>query len=228
MRELVIVFDSVRYDLFMEANAPNLKSLGKVHRAYSHGSWTRPSMSSLLSGYLPSCPEVKNPWEPQWIMLKFVEGGRRVFYNSNAWMHNVHPLDGVERYYPDPYSAQSMVGDVLEEVEGLSLAVFLFMETHIAYSYREEDTSEIFRRVWRYNQGEEDPLLVSEMWNRQKKAVDYLDNLIKPLLDLEDTRIVFTSDHGELFGEHHRLGHDPTLPFDVKLFEVPLIVGETS
>ncbi|MFB0543792.1 MAG: sulfatase-like hydrolase/transferase [Candidatus Bathyarchaeia archaeon] len=228
MRELVIVFDSVRYDLFMEADAPNLKSLGKVHRAYSHGSWTRPSMSSILSGYLPSCPEVENPWEPQWIMLKFVGGGRRVFYNSNAWMHKTHPLEGVERYYPVPYSAQSIVEDALEEVEDLSLAVLFFMETHTPYSVREEDTTELLRRIWKYNVGGEDPHLASEMWNRQKKAVEYLDNLIKPLLDLEDTRIVFTSDHGELFGEHHRLGHDPSLPFHIKLFEVPLIVSETS
>ena len=62
---------------------------------------------------------------------------------------------------------------------------------------------------------------------RQLKAIEYLDALMGKLLDSFTGKVYYTSDHGELLGEAHRIGHDPSFPPHKKLFEVPLIVGET-
>jgi len=50
---LVIVFDSCRYDTFMEAAPLFTKYLGEVERRWSYASWTAPSHYNLLTGLLP-------------------------------------------------------------------------------------------------------------------------------------------------------------------------------
>ena len=225
MRELVIVFDSVRYDQMVAADAPNLKSVGKVHKAYSHGRWTRPSMTSLLSGYLPWCPEVKNPWEPSWAYLNFGEEPR-YFFNTTPWCQHLFPLKGTEIPYDPARQAKTIVEDVIKTDFGT--AVILFSETHLHYWYGKEDegTFRFKNWVWRYNKGRTDPLLPDMAKVRQIKAIEYLDSLMGKLLDSFTGKVYFTSDHGELLGEEHRIGHSPSFPHHKKLFEVPLIVGE--
>jgi hypothetical protein len=50
---IIIIFDSCRYDTFMEARPKNIKKLGKVEQRWSYASWTAPSHYNLLSGLLP-------------------------------------------------------------------------------------------------------------------------------------------------------------------------------
>lgn len=225
MRELVIVFDSVRYDQMVRADAPNLKSVGKVHKAYSHGRWTLPGMTSLLSGYLPWCPEVKSPWEPSWAYLNFGEEPR-YFFNTSPWCRHLFPLKGTEIPYDPARQAETIVEDVAKTDFGT--AVVLFSETHLHYWYGEEDEDAIsFKiRVREYNKGSPDPGLPEEAKVRQIKAIEYLDSLVGKLLDSFTGKVYFTSDHGELLGEEHRIGHDPRMPHHRMLFEVPLIVDE--
>jgi arylsulfatase A-like enzyme len=56
-------------------------------------------------------------------------------------------------------------------------------------------------------------------------AIDYLDDVFGRLFDVvpQDTWIVVTSDHGELFGEGRYFGHGP-IAHD-KVFEVPFVEG---
>jgi arylsulfatase A-like enzyme len=70
---------------------------------------------------------------------------------------------------------------------------------------------------------------VSLMRQLYTAAVDYVDDTIQDLLDalsdaetLDDTVIVLTSDHGELFGEHGEYDKPPRL-YD-ELLQVPLLV----
>lgn len=225
MRELVIVFDSVRYDQMINADAPNLKSVGKVHKAYSHGRWTRPSMTSLLSGYLPWRPEVENPWEPSWAYLNFGEEPR-YFFNTSPWCRHLFPLKGIEIPYDPARQAKTIVEDAVKTDFGT--AVILFSETHLNYWCVEEDEDAIsFKiRVREYNKFLPDPDLPEEARLRQIQAIEYLDALMGKLLDSFTGKVYFTSDHGELLGEEHRIGHNPSMPHHRKLFEVPLIVGE--
>jgi len=48
-----IIFDSCRYDSFVEARPKTIRKLGKLEQRWSYASWTAPSHYNLLSGLLP-------------------------------------------------------------------------------------------------------------------------------------------------------------------------------
>lgn len=50
---LLIVFDSCRYDSFVQAQPKTLAKLGTIERRYSYASWTAPSHFNLLTGLMP-------------------------------------------------------------------------------------------------------------------------------------------------------------------------------
>jgi hypothetical protein len=60
---------------------------------------------------------------------------------------------------------------------------------------------------------------------RQVRAASYVDSVLGMLFDAvpENTWVIVTSDHGELFGEDGFFGHGPV--FHEKVFEVPLVEG---
>jgi membrane-anchored protein YejM (alkaline phosphatase superfamily) len=60
---------------------------------------------------------------------------------------------------------------------------------------------------------------------RQHRATEYVDGVIGRLLTEvpEDTWIVVTADHGELFGEDRYFGHGPVM--HEKVLEVPFVEG---
>ena len=64
-----------------------------------------------------------------------------------------------------------------------------------------------------------------ELRDRQVGAVEYLDGVFARLFDLlpDDTWVVVTSDHGELFGEDQYFGHGPIA--HEKVLEVPFVEG---
>jgi len=135
-------------------------------------------------------------------------------------------LKGTEILYDPPRQAKTIVEDVIKTDFGT--AVILFSETHLNYWCVEEDEDAIsFKiRVREYNKDLPDRYLPNVAKVRQIKAIEYLDSLMGKLLDSFTGKVYFTSDHGELLGERHYIGHDPSMPHHKKLFEVPLIVGE--
>lgn len=50
---ILIIFDSCRYDTFVEARPKTIRKLGAVEQRWSYASWTAPSHYNLLSGLLP-------------------------------------------------------------------------------------------------------------------------------------------------------------------------------
>jgi len=62
-----------------------------------------------------------------------------------------------------------------------------------------------------------------ELQQRQIRAVTYLDGVFERLFDMvpENTWVVVTADHGELFGEEGYFGHGPIA--HNKAFEVPFV-----
>lgn len=72
------------------------------------------------------------------------------------------------------------------------------------------------------------PELLRDLHARQVHAARNLDGAIQRLLDMAPagTRVIVTSDHGELFGEAGLFGHGP-VPHD-KVLEVPYVEGTVS
>jgi len=218
----------VRYDVFLDADTPNFDSLGRAVEAYSHGTWTRPSMASILSGYLPSS-ELGQPFKPSWVMMsREVFHQREVkayFLNGNAWAHKLAPKAYRELPFLDRHPSPRMVREAEMLLGGEDVAVVMLMtETHGPYDYEGVDRSELAELIKRFNMGEDND--APEMaYEAQMEAVSYLDSLAKPLLDKADF-IIVTSDHGELMGDDgiHKIGHDPSFPFHPALVRVPLII----
>jgi hypothetical protein len=50
---LLIVFDSCRYDSFVQARPKTIRKLGAVQRRWAYASWTAPSHFNLLMGLMP-------------------------------------------------------------------------------------------------------------------------------------------------------------------------------
>ncbi len=117
-------------------------------------------------------------------------------------------------------------------------------ETHYPYALPDEDPSEwprisgvhgVFKRL-DPARGEDQPhpdepreffdrAKLEELRRRQVNAVEYLDGVFARLFDLlpDDTWVVVTSDHGELFGEDRYFGHGPVQ--HEKVLEVPFVEG---
>ena len=70
-----------------------------------------------------------------------------------------------------------------------------------------------------------DQTRLRELHARQVEAVRYLDGVFARLFDLlpDDTWVIVTSDHGELFGEERYFGHGPIM--HEKVLEVPFVEG---
>jgi hypothetical protein len=109
-------------------------------------------------------------------------------------------------------------------------------ETHYPYALPHEDPSTWPRvsglhGVLKGMSGAPEPaeeaaeLDFAELRDRQIEAVRYLDTVFARLFDVvpDNTWIIVTSDHGELFGEDGYFGHGPIM--HPKVFEVPYIEG---
>jgi hypothetical protein len=111
-------------------------------------------------------------------------------------------------------------------------------ETHYPYALPDEDPAEwprisgahgVLKRIDEHDDSDEVAFFTDETFEtlrtRQRRALSYLDDLIVKLFDVvpENTWIVVTSDHGELFGEEGYFGHGPIA--HEKVFEVPFVEG---
>jgi Sulfatase len=116
-------------------------------------------------------------------------------------------------------------------------------ETHYPYALPDEDPSTwprisgvhgVFKRLNddSGHEGEEtepreffDQAKLVELRDRQVNAVEYLDGVFARLFDQlpDDTWVIVTSDHGELFGEDRYFGHGPIM--HEKVLEVPYVEG---
>jgi hypothetical protein len=59
---LLITLDSCRYDSFVAARAPKMKSVGALHRAMAPANFTFGSHMSIFVGFTPGNPEVAEPF----------------------------------------------------------------------------------------------------------------------------------------------------------------------
>ncbi len=112
-------------------------------------------------------------------------------------------------------------------------------ETHYPYAPPDEDPSRwphisgvhgVFKRLDDLRADEQgadffDDARLRELQQRQVAVLEYLDGVLARLLEKlpENTWLVVTSDHGELFGEDRFFGHGPIA--HEKVLEVPFVEG---
>lgn len=192
--------DSVRYDQFVKADTPSIDELSEyLEKAYSSSSYTLSSMKSIVHGILPNnrtedffsdCKDWTKTLPEQY-------GGYKAYaYSGNPLFHPICFGDsGFDKFFFGSLSSDGK--ELLDKFKKDSpnepfLAYFLFVDTHHPYN------------------GETAPSEDGAK-NSQQKAISYLDKLFKELYDFvpENTHFYLTSDHGELFGEHNKYGHDP-------------------
>jgi arylsulfatase A-like enzyme len=114
-------------------------------------------------------------------------------------------------------------------------------ETHYPYALPHEDPSKwprisgvhgVFKRLDDDREHADhdataffDDVSLKALHGRQIDAVTYLDGVFARLFDQlpDDTWVIVTSDHGELFGEQRYFGHGPIM--HEKVLEVPFVEG---
>jgi hypothetical protein len=83
---LLIVFDSCRYDTFVEAKTRIMRKLGKPQQRWSYASWTSPSHFNMLTGLLPHTSP-RNVYASEYYRRDFLKfndrlGGKGIRFES--------------------------------------------------------------------------------------------------------------------------------------------------
>jgi hypothetical protein len=268
---VVVVLDSLRYDVAVAAATPNLDRLGPIEKRWSYASWTAPSHYNLLMGLLPHespvgvyasdyyqrdylkyadrlrVPDMEfrkllpTLWLPTY--LRDVLG-----YTTHARvsMPVLNPTTPINRGF-DSFRLMPKHNDMAAMLDDLQLtalgqpffALLNVGETHYPYAVPGEDPSEwpvisgvhgVLKRVDDVAGDVSgaaffDRDAMEVLRARQERATEYVDGVIGRLLDEvpEDTWVIVTADHGELFGEGGYFGHGPIN--HEKVHEVPFVEG---
>jgi hypothetical protein len=139
--------------------------------------------------------------------MKF-DSGRPEFYMLNVG----------ETHYP--YAKPDEDSSMWPRISGVN-GVFKKMNEQIDDS--DDDSGERFKETFQFFDQEK----MDELRERQIDTVRYLDTEVFPkLYDMvpDNTWIIVTADHGELFGEKGYFGHGPIM--HEKCFEVPYLEGK--
>jgi len=266
---VVVILDSLRYDVAAAAATPQLDRLGPLERRWSYASWTAPSHYNLLMGLLPhespvgvyasdyyqrdylkfaerlQVPDMEfkkllpSLWLPTYLhdVLGYATHARV----SMPVLNQTTPINrGFDSYrlMPKHNDMAAMLDDLrFSEMAGPFYALLNVGETHYPYALPDEDPSEwpvisgvhgVLKRV------DDDAVDKAEFFDsaamerlraRQQRATEYVDGVIGRLFaELpENTWVVVTADHGELFGEGGYFGHGPIA--HEKVNEVPFWEG---
>jgi hypothetical protein len=147
---------------------------------------------------------------------------------------------GFDRFelMPTHNDMRAMLGRIEFGTDRPTFALLNVGETHYPYALPDEDPSEwprisgVHGVVKRLDDAGDEPEAawfdddaMARLRARQVRAAGYLDGVIGDLFDAvpENTWVVVTSDHGELFGEGGWFGHGPIV--HDKVLEVPFVEG---
>jgi arylsulfatase A-like enzyme len=266
---VVVILDSLRYDVAVAASTPHLDRLGALERRWSYASWTAPSHYNLLMGLLPHESPV-GVYASDYYQRDYLKYAERLQVPDmefkkllpSLWLptylHDVlgyatharvsmpvlNPTTPVNRGFdsfklmPKHNDMAAMLDDLrFPELTGPFYALLNVGETHYPYALPNEDPSEwpvisgvhgVLKRVDDNSLDKAeffDSAAMERLRARQVRATEYVDGVVGRLFaELpEDTWVVVTADHGELFGEGGYFGHGP-IAHD-KVHEVPFWEG---
>lgn len=214
---LAMGFDKVR-DVWLKSNVKYNRSLAKkLSFIIENGASSRIAMmyaSYAMTRLLPKD-------QLDWLYLKL----RRRLYNGVAKADGTHRLDRgavdtnllLKNYLTYDYNYKPQF-------------IFInYMEAHENYPIRHEET---VQDKWLYLSGVEEmsESRMKDLHDAYLRRLKYLDSAIGRTVSilkdkglLEDATIVFTSDHGQFFGEHRLLYH--ALPPYEEVANVPLMAA---
>ncbi len=234
MNWMLIVLESMRYDVFKGTPTPNMDRIGKTVKAHSGSDWTLPSVMSMMTGMLPHS-ELGQPLREEFIKNGLLAEGMwipsifsgKMRYNTIA--HVSIPWLGLIDHGWTTFTMSKKycnMGQIVNEIE-LKAPFFCYLhigDTHMPYGEKVITK----QKMDEYNSGKdifskED---MKHMIACQKNMLRIVDRSIGNLMERvpEGTRVIITSDHGEFFGENHLFGHG--VGFHEKVFEVPMIMGD--
>lgn len=182
---------------------------------------------------------------PSMFLPSYLRNGLGYSTHAMVSMPVLNPHTAINRDF-DSYKLMPTHNDMAAMVDGLefdeerpSFHLLNVGETHYPYAVPGEDASQwphisgVHGVLKRVDQGGEeaeffDDRKMAELRERQVTALEYLDGVFERLLDRlpEDTWLVVTSDHGELFGEDGFFGHGPVA--HEKVLEVPFVEGRVA
>ncbi len=239
---LIICLDSCRYDVFEEAEAPNMKSVGALNMAHSFACFTPSSIIGFLMNFPPIgldvgrlYPYKKWAWLPSELHK---DGYKNAFFSPNAVIplldlnlkgNLLKDFDRKEFIkYNDVTNVEAIAKDAADFfTENEATFIFiLLMETHTPM-YDGNKVKIPFPI--------QNPKSVHDF---QRGAVEFVDKKIGVLLDEikksgKTTDVIITADHGELLGPI-KWGHNPgdltfynksRIEYSEDLFKIPFIRG---
>lgn len=251
---LFVTLDSCRYDTFLAAGAPNMKSVGPLHQAMAPGNFTYSSHAAMFVGFTPGDASKRQPYvNPKYgKIFKMVSGGlaghgqpfmeldgRNIIDGFNklgyltigtgaaGWFDPQSPTgknltaDFQRYFYPgNTFSLKQQVDWMLGEIQPSARPIFAFLnvgETHVPYYFTGAS--------WDVNSNPcvpfSDDNQADECRTRQIACVEFIDAVLKPLLDLfQAGTTIICSDHGDCWGEDGLWEHGIHHP---KVLEVPLL-----
>jgi len=198
--------DSVSLYAFEAASTPNIEDLASsIEPAHSFGTFTSASFYAMMS----HCGAIPQPLDREfrpyaigditnrWIPLRMKGAGYNTFLiTSNPLLYNKGQMDyKFDHYHYDMEEGirtPAMIQWFSEHYVEPFFVVMLCMETHYPFMNRDKRRS------------------------TQIKAIEFLDTQVKTIYNLlpEDSRLIITSDHGEIFNGIEHWGHKP---FDTRI-----------
>jgi hypothetical protein len=96
---LFVTIDSCRYDTFEATDAPNLKAVGPLHRAWAPGYFTYASHCAMFMGFTPGDALVKTPFvNPKFAKIFRMHGGGQNAGNPPfCTLEGNNVIDGLKR-----------------------------------------------------------------------------------------------------------------------------------
>jgi len=183
---------------------------------------------------------------PEMSLAKVAQGlGYRTV--ARVSMPILNPFAGFNRFFDD-YRLMSNHNDFAGMVEEVEFSpdepTFYFFnlgETHYPYMLKSGElpiisglhgvARDLDDIVLRSSENADEPTLffsmqkLGELHDQQVRCVEHVDEILGYLLEKcpENTHLIVTADHGELFGEGGFFGHGPVM--HEKCFEVPFLEG---
>ncbi|MCW4013596.1 MAG: sulfatase-like hydrolase/transferase [Candidatus Bathyarchaeota archaeon] len=239
---LFICLDSCRYDVFKQANAPNMKAIGQLKQAHSFACFTPSAMIGFLMNFPPIGLNISRlyPYKKwAWLPVELhKEGYKNAFFSPNAVLPLLDlNLKGsllkefdVKEFIK--YDKETNVDEIVKD------ALSFFNENELIYSFlllMETHTPIFDGEKAKIPYPIQNPKSVFDF---QMKAVEFIDEKMGILFDgIRDsgrkTDVIITSDHGELLGPV-QWGHNPgdltfynqsRITYSNELFEIPFIRG---
>ena len=238
---LIIILDSCRYDVFLEADTPFLDSIGTLYKGYTITNWTPTSFIAFFGHgmfpYIEGNPNLKYYPRQSFNYLRNLVQYYKIMYTGMPYLspYNIAIkglIDLFDKY--KFFNHIDIISDTrlyykLDTMKYTDIPLYTVIwtgETHQPYSTRNNMT-----RDWRgqllqdYWKGITDiePEYFQYLRDRQRQMIEYIDRELSRYKISENTVFILTADHAECLGEDHLYGHG--IKPHIKQFEVPVVYG---